>query len=202
MHNKLQELTDKLYNEGLSKGKEAGEEILAQSKKQAEEIIAKAKEEAKSIKEKAEQEANDFKLKIENEVKMAASQALQATKKDIENLIIANISDSKVSQEMKDTAFVKELITEIAKHFNTDEAKDLEFILPAKLQSDLEPYITSELSKVLSKEISASFSKQLSSGFKIGPKDGSYYISLTEESFKDLISGYMREKTKKILFGE
>ena len=29
MQNKLQELTDKLYQEGLSKGKEEGERILA-----------------------------------------------------------------------------------------------------------------------------------------------------------------------------
>ena len=46
MQNKLQELTDKLYNEGLSKGKQEGEEILAKAKVQAEEIIAKAKAEA------------------------------------------------------------------------------------------------------------------------------------------------------------
>ena len=30
---KLQELTQKLYNEGLSKGKEEGEAILAQAKR-------------------------------------------------------------------------------------------------------------------------------------------------------------------------
>ena len=35
MQNKLQELTDKLYNEGLSKGKQEGEEILAKAKVQA-----------------------------------------------------------------------------------------------------------------------------------------------------------------------
>ena len=40
MQNKLQELTDKLYNEGLSKGKSEGEAILANAKAQAEEIIA------------------------------------------------------------------------------------------------------------------------------------------------------------------
>ena len=34
MQNKLQELTDKLYNEGLSKGKQEGEELLAKAKVQ------------------------------------------------------------------------------------------------------------------------------------------------------------------------
>ena len=42
MQNKLQELTDKLYNEGLSKGKQEGEDILAKAKVQADEIVTKA----------------------------------------------------------------------------------------------------------------------------------------------------------------
>ena len=40
MDNKLQELTDRLYKEGLSKGKEEGEAILAEASRKAEEIIA------------------------------------------------------------------------------------------------------------------------------------------------------------------
>ena len=43
MDNKLQELTDRLYKEGLSKGKEEGEAILAEASRKAEEIIASAK---------------------------------------------------------------------------------------------------------------------------------------------------------------
>ena len=46
MQNKLQELTDKLYNEGLSKGKQEGEELLAKAKAQVDEMIAKAQAEA------------------------------------------------------------------------------------------------------------------------------------------------------------
>ena len=46
MQNKLQELTDRLYNEGLSKGKQEGEELLAKAKVQADEMIAKAQAEA------------------------------------------------------------------------------------------------------------------------------------------------------------
>ena len=43
MGNKLQELTDKLYNEGLSKGKEEGEALLAKANEQAEMIISNAR---------------------------------------------------------------------------------------------------------------------------------------------------------------
>ena len=46
---KLQELTQKLYNEGLSKGKEEGEAILAKAQAEAAAIVKKAQEEAQAI---------------------------------------------------------------------------------------------------------------------------------------------------------
>ena len=50
--------------------------------------------------------------------------------------------------------------------------------------------------------MNASFSKKIAGGFTIGPKDGSYFISLTDETFKELISEYLRPATRKLLFGE
>ena len=87
MQNKLQELTDKLYNEGLSKGKQEGEEILAKAKVQADEMIAKAKAEAEAIISAANKEAEDLKTKVQGDLKMAAAQSLAATRKDIETLV-------------------------------------------------------------------------------------------------------------------
>lgn len=74
MQNKLQELTDKLYKEGLSKGKQEGEEILAKAKDQAEEIIGKAKAEAEAIIAAAQKEAEDLRTKVTGDLKMAAGQ--------------------------------------------------------------------------------------------------------------------------------
>ena len=50
--------------------------------------------------------------------------------------------------------------------------------------------------------VEASFSKKLSGGLKIGPKDGSYFIDLSDEAFAELIGEYLRPASKKILFGE
>ena len=47
----------------------------------------------------------------------------------------------------------------------------------------------------------AEFSKKVSGGFNIGPKDGSWYVSLSEETFRELIAEYIRPVTRKLLFG-
>lgn len=197
---KLQELTQQLYNEGLSKGKEEGEAILAQAKAQADEIVKNAQAQAASIIEKAQKEAADYKVKVEGDVKMASVQALQATRAGIENLIVAKATEP-VKEALSEEAFLKEVITAVAQRFSTQESTDLTLVLPEKLQKNLEPFVKAELAKTIGKEVEASFSKKMGGGFKIGPKDGSYFISLTEESFRELIGEYLRPTTKKILFG-
>ena len=201
MQNKLQELTDKLYNEGLSKGKQEGEEILAKAKVQAEEIVAKAKAEAAAIMAAANKDAEDLKTKVQGDLKMAAAQSIAATKKDIETLVVTKMTETEVKKALTSAEFVKEVILAVAKGFTTEDAADLELVLPESLKKELEPFVTSELGKVLKGGVEASFTKKIAGGFTIGPKDGGYFISFTEETFNALISEYLRPATKKILFG-
>ena len=50
---KLQELTQKLYDEGLAKGKQEGEAVLQKAVEEAGSIVKKAQEEAEAILAKA-----------------------------------------------------------------------------------------------------------------------------------------------------
>ena len=201
MQNKLQELTDKLYNEGLSKGKQEGEELLAKAKVQADEIVAKAKAEAEAIVAAAHKEAEDLKTKVQGDLKMAANQSIAATKKDIETLVVAKMTEAEVKNALTSADFVKEVVLAVAKGFNAEEPVDLEVVLPETLKKDLEPFITNELTKALKGGVESTFTKKIAGGFTIGPKDGGYFISFTEETFNALISEYLRPATKKLLFG-
>ena len=201
MQNKLQELTEKLYAEGLSKGQQEGEEILAKAKVQAEEIVAKAHAEAAAIVAAAKKDAEDLKTKVESDVKMAASQSVAATKKDIETLVVAKMTEAEVKNALTSADFVKEVVLAVAKGFNTEESVDLEVVLPEALKKDLEGFVAKELANALKGNVEASFSKKIAGGFTIGPKDGGYFISFTDETFNALISEYLRPATKKILFG-
>ena len=201
MQNKLQELTDRLYNEGLSKGKQEGEELLAKAKVQAEEIVAKAQAEAAQIVAAAQKQAEEIKTKTTSDLKMASSQSLAATKKDIETLIVAKMTNEAVKSALTSAEFVKEVIKAVAEKFNTDGPVDLALVLPESLKKDLQPFVTAELTKILGAGVEASFSKKVTGGFQIGPKDGGYFVSFSEETFSQLISEYLRPATKKLLFG-
>ena len=198
---KLQELTQRLYEEGLAKGKQEGAALLQKATNEAESIVNQAKEEAEAILAKARREAEDFKVKVEGDVKMAASQALQATRADIENLVIAKVADTTVANALSNEEYLKGIITAVAQKFSAEEPADLALVLPESLKAGLEPFVKNELGKLLGKGVEATFSKKVAGGFRIGPKDGGYFVSLTDETFKQLIGGYLRPVTKKLLFG-
>lgn len=201
MSNKLQELTDRLYNEGLSKGKEEGEILLFKARKEADEIIANARKQAEDLVTEAENRAAQLKEKAESDVKMASEQALMATKKDIENLLVNALCAEETEKVLSEEKFLKEIILAVAQKFSTQQSEDISLVLPASLKSMLEPWVSTELKKALKKEISVDFSKKIKGGFSIGPQNGSWYISMSDESFKALISEYLRPVTKKLLFG-
>ena len=198
---KLQELTQKLYDEGLAKGKQEGEAVLQKAVEEAGSIVKKAQEEAEAILAKARKEADDFKVKVEGDVKMASMQALQATRADIENLVIAKAVNEPVAKALSSEEYLKGIITAVAQKFSADEPADLSLVLPESLKGALEPFVKNELGKLLGKGVDAYFSKKVAGGFKIGPKDGGYFVSLTDDTFKDLIGSYLRPATKKLLFG-
>lgn len=201
MSNKLQELTDKLYNEGLSKGKEEGELLLAQARVEADKIRATGRREAALMVSEAEKTAAALKEKAESDIRMASAQSLQATRKDIEDLLVNAVISDKVSKALADKDFVKEIIRAVAEKFSSSEATDISLVLPASMKKDLEKWVSGELGKALGKEVKAEFSKKIQGGFTIGPKDGSWFVSLTDETFKELIAEYLRPVTRKILFG-
>ena len=90
----------------------------------------------------------------------------------------------------------------MAAKFDTGEAADLELVLPENLKKELQPWVEGELAKSLKNGLSAQFSKKVAGGFTIGPKDGGWFVSFTDESFSKLIAEYLRPVTRKLLFGE
>lgn len=202
MQNKLQELTDKLYNEGLSKGKQEAEQMKANAKNEAAQIIAQAKEEAEAIIKKAKDEAAELKSKTENDIKMASSQVFTAVKQQIENAVITKTLKS-VKEAAQDVEFIKTILSSIVAAFNPESSEPvaLDVILPAEKRAELEKFAEEKLVSLCKAGLEIQFSKNIAGGFKIGPKGEGYMISFTDKDFENIIAQYLRPKTKELLFG-
>ena len=200
MSDKLQELTEKLYNEGLSKGKEEGKLLVARAREEAERIVSDARNQASTIVSDAEKQATDIKNKTTSDLQMASAQCLQATKKDIENLLV-NALAAPAQKQMSDPDFLKKIIEAVATRFSAEQSADMALLLPASLKDELEPWVEGELRKKLGSGLKADFTKKVAGGFSIGPKDGGWFVSMTDETFSNLLAEYLRPVTRKLLFG-
>ena len=196
-------MTDRLYNEGLSKGKQDGEALLQKAHAEADDIVAQARAEAERIIAQANKEAEELKTKVAADVKMAATQSIAVTKQEIEQMLVTRTAQQGVSQALSSADFAKELITNVVKAFNPQNASPvaLDIILPESMKAQLEPFITAEVAKTFNGEIRVDYSKKMNGGFKVSPRDGGYMLQFTDEEFTQLMANYLRPATKKILFG-
>lgn len=203
MQNKLQELTEKLYNEGVSKAQQEAEKLLADAKAEADKIVNDAEAKAGEIKKNAEQEAEDFRKRVETEVRQAADQTMRSLKQEITELISSDALKQPVKEAFDDKDFLKKIIETAIKNWEpqSDEAVSLSVLLSEKDQQKLAGYLKSNTKKLLNKgEIVVAADKSMKGGFKIGPKDGSYQIRFDEEDFYNLFKAYLRPKTTAFLF--
>ncbi|MBO7372356.1 MAG: hypothetical protein J6U34_07610 [Bacteroidales bacterium] len=197
-------MTDKLYNEGLSKGKQQAEQLLAEAEAKAGKIVQDAQAQADQILSKARKDADDLKTKVASDVKMASTQSISALKQQIEKTLMAKVVGAEVKDALQDANFVKPLIETVIRSFNAADIAPagLDVILPEGMKQTLGKALESGLAKELKSTVNIDYAKNIAGGFKIAPKDGGYFISFADGDFEKMFSEYLRPAAKKILFSE
>ena len=91
MENKIQELTDKIYREGVEKGNEEAQRLIANAQEEAKKIIEDAHKEADSIVAASRKSAEELAENTKSELKLFAGQAVNALKSEIATLVTDKI---------------------------------------------------------------------------------------------------------------
>ncbi len=200
MQTKLQELTEKIYSEGVEKAKQEAEAIINAAQEKAKSIEQNAQLKAENIVAEAESKAQGLKLHVESELKMSVSQSVAALKQTIVNTVCMKAIQPSVKDLFSDKEFLMGLIGNLVKGFAEKGTMDILLVLPDKDRQELESNYKNQLAAELNKGLELSFSDGVRSGFKIGPADGSYIISFSDTDFTNFFKDYLRPKTKEILF--
>ena len=201
MQDKLQEITDKIYREGVSRGNEEAEKIIAAARSESAKIIAKAEEEAKGIVAGSQKKADEMIKNTASELKLSFRQSLNALKQEIENKITLRIIDEPVSEVFSDNSFLAGLIEIIAER-RAQEKSDQEFeiLRPEKAIADVEKYLKGKTNKVLSAKLSLRPGKSLEKGFEIHPSGQQYKISVTDTDIAGYLREFIRPRLTELLF--
>lgn len=202
MENKLQQLTQKLYDEGLEKGRAEADKLVADAKAEAREIVAEARAEAEEIVKKAEAKAEDVSKNTMTEISLAGKQAVGRIKSEIASLIIAKATARGVKEAVVDPAFIKEMLVAVAKNWNgSDSGKvELQALLPEDERKKLDAAFEESAKELLAAGVEVGWSKEVKTGFKVGAKEGGYYISFADADIEALLAEYLRDKVFQLLF--
>lgn len=202
MENKLQQLTQKLYDEGLEKGRAEADRLVAEARSKADKIVSDAKAEAEEIVRKAQAKAEDVEKNTLTEIALAGKQAVARIKSEIAELIVAKAAGTGVAEAALDPAFIKEMLLAVAKNWNGADAGKVELkaLLPEGERAKLDAAFGKSAQELLAAGIEVGYSKEVKTGFKVGAKEGGYYLSFSDADMEALLGEYLREKVSRMLF--
>lgn len=201
MQGKLQELTEKVYQEGISKAKEDSEKILAEAKQQAEKNIAEARKEAEAIRQNAEKQSEEQRRNVESEIRLASRQMIAALKQQVTDLVTAKMIDDPLDDSFNDVEFMKKLLETVVANWKSDASSDLTLMLSNEWQKKLDDYLKSKALQALKKGLEIKTASNIK-GFSIGPADGSFRFNFSEEGFSGFLKEYLKPKAARFLFEE
>ena len=203
MNNKLQELTSRIYKEGISKGKEEARRITDEAEKKAEQIIEKARAEAEMIVSDAKDKARELKETTDAELRISIQQVIGALKQEIAGMITSEVTGKSADSSFSDQEFMNQVICIMARNWNPDaNSIDLTAVLPSGKEKEVEKYFNDKAIDLLDRGLTLKYSDEMERGFEIGPKDGSYTIGFTDSDFEVFLKEFLRPKMISMLFGQ
>ncbi|HXL01308.1 MAG TPA: hypothetical protein PLE90_07950, partial [Dysgonamonadaceae bacterium] len=192
---KIQELTSKLYSEGIEKGKEEAEKIINEAKALSNQIIEDAKNKAREIVAAAEKEAKELKSNTEAELKLYASQAIEALKTEIINLVTDKLAKSNVKAAFEDKEFMQKVILELVKNW----ARDEKLVIGVENAEELKSYIAANAKGLLEKGLKIESVSGIKTGFILAPEDSTYKVKFGEEEFVEYFKEFLRPQIRELL---
>ena len=202
MSNKIGELTEKIYREGIDKANADAEKILNEARNKAKEILKNAEKREQEIIGSAEKKAEEIKSNFESEIKLSAKQFISNLKQEINNMITLRQTKDPVAKSMNDSDFIKTVIIELIKNWksNNPELLNLDIALSEKYKESLKSYSEKIIKENFDSSLEIVFDEKIRTGFKIAPKEGNYIISFTDKDFENLFGHYLRGKNSQLIF--
>ena len=193
---KIQELTEKIYREGVEKGQAEGARIIEQAQAEAAKIVADAKEQAAAIEAGAKKKAAELDANTKSELKLYTSQSLNALKSEIANILTDKIVSEAVGNLAADKNFLGQFAVALASKWTENEP----IVISSSEADSLKAYFQAEAANLLNKGVTINKVSGKDALFTIAPADGSYKVNFGTEEFESYFKNFLRPQLVEMLF--
>lgn len=198
MDQKLKELTEKLYEEGVVKGNQQADKVLSEANQKSIEIIADAEAKAKEIVLEAEKKAAELEKNTKSELQLASRQLISSVEQELVDLVSGTIVEDAVSKSIDDKNFIQQLILSAVSNWAVKQ--DLLVVVSLDDKKELTDFFASKAKQLLDDGLKIESANNIKTGFQIGPADGSYKVSFTQNDFIEFFKEFIRPKIVELLF--
>lgn len=195
MENKIQELTEKIFNEGVEKGKNEATRLIEEAQKRAEAIVNEARENAAAIVAQAQKDAEEINNNTRSELRLFGAQAVGALKSETANIVTDTIVKNAVKEALAGDA-LKNILVKIAERWSADEP----LVISTSEAEELKAYFAAKAKALLDKGVKIEQVNGLRTSFSIAPADGSYKVNFGEAEFEAFLKSFLRPQIVELLF--
>ena len=196
MENKIQELTDKIYREGVEKGNTEAQKLIANAQDEAKKIVEDARKEAEAIVAASRKSADELEENTKSELKLFAGQAVNALKSEIATLVTDKIVNADVKAFAADKDYLNAFIVALASKWSVNEP----IVISTADADGLKKYFASQAKALLDKGVKIEQVNGNKTLFTVSPADGSYKVNFGEEEFMNYFKEFLRPQLVEMLF--
>jgi len=196
MDAKIQELTEKLYLEGVEKGEKEAQKLMEEAQNRRKALIEEAQEEAKEIIANAKKQATELKKHTEAELKLYAAQAVGALKTAVFDLLTDKLVNKGVQTAFAQPNFMQELIVKLVSEWPKKE----HLTIATEDEKALKAYFEIHAKELLNKGVTIERVNGKKHSFTIAPADGTYKIYFGEDEFIEYFKEFLRPQLVNLLF--
>lgn len=196
MENKIQELTDKIYREGVEKGNAEAQRLISEAQEKAQKMIDDAKIEVESILASARKSSDELKENTQSELKLFAGQALNALKTEVANLLTNQTVTDAVKGFTSNKDFFNQFVVALAKQWSANEP----IVISVDNAEELKKYFAKNASELLESGVKIENVKGTKILFSISPANGAYKVNFGEEEFENYFKEFLRPQLVEMLF--
>jgi V/A-type H+/Na+-transporting ATPase subunit E len=186
----VQELIDKIKNEGVQAAQDEATRILAGARAEAEAIVAEAESRAKDLSRRAQEAITRDQGAGKEALVHAARDAILQLGKDMQRVL-----DRVVSREVKagyDEAALKRIVPGLVASWKDSGSGGLTVLLSPQDLAALEAFFAEKLKAELSTGgLELASGADIKSGFKIVERYGSAYFDFSSDALAELISSHL-----------
>ena len=198
MEMQLQELIEKIKQDGVKTAEAEAEAILKSANEKAEKIIADAKAEAEKLVLNAKQQNERTVKSGEDAIRQAGRNLLisfrESVTKELEAILNNGVLDAYSPKNLTD------LIIKVVETWSKNtEASDISIILNSNDLKEVENTLLSALKEKMLQGVTLKTNDNFDGGFRIAVNQGQAYYDFSAEAVTDMLSAYLSPKVSALL---